>query len=253
MFLSKQCFRISFSQEELQEVIENLLKEKFWHEFRIASTSLLFEPYYFFSYDAFFEQKQEETGALVVKDTESGTMALNAASGEFDENISELIEQEEPEILKNSPVPQGIESEIERIAVSEAEVKRIAPMRLAAKLETSKQNIEISNVKLAFVPFWIAKVEIKGQNYEIAVNAVNGSIASQDEIPCREKSLLELTGETIFELKKPSAWVDYSKRVADSISNSKILHSIGKAVLTNHYVQIAIIIIIIVVLFWPRP
>lgn len=252
MFLSKPCFPVSFSKEELEGLVKETLGGKHWRDFKTVSTTLLFEPYYFFSYDVFFEKKQEETGALVVSDTQAGSMALNAVSGEFDEEISALAEEEEPVILKESPVPEGVKTEIERVGLSEQEIKRIAPMRLAAKLEVSKSSVEISGIKLAFVPFWRVEVEINGKNFELVVNAVNGEVAPEDEIPYREKSLLELTGETLSELKSPNAWLDYSGRVYRRIVGSGIMRSIGKAILTNRYVQIALVIIILAILFWPR-
>ena len=252
MFLSKPCFPVSFSKEELDGLVKETLGGKHWRDFKTVSTTLLFEPYYFFSYDVFFEKKQEETGALIVSDTQAGTMALNAVSGEFDEELSALAEESEPEILKDSPVPEGVEAEVERVGLSEQEVKRIAPMRLAAKLEVSKTNVEISGIKLAFVPFWRAEVEIGGKTFELVVNAVNGEVASEEEIPYREKSLLELTGETLSELKSPNAWVDYSSRIYHRIVGSKIMQSIGRAVLTNRYVQVAIVVIILAIIFWPR-
>ena len=252
MFLSKPCFPVSFSKEELDGLVKEAWGGKHWRYFKTVSPTLLFEPYYFFSYDVFFEKKQEETGALVVSDTQAGSMALNAVSGEFDEELSALAESEEPEILKASPVPEGVETEIERVGLSEQEVKRIAPMRLAAKLEVSKSNVEISGIKLAFVPFWRVKVEIGGKAFELVVNAVNGEIASEDEIPYREKSLLELTGETLSELKSPNAWVEYTGRVYNRIVGSGIMRAVGKAILTNRYVQLAIVVIILAILFWPR-
>jgi len=253
MFLSKPCFPVSFAKEEVDALVKKTLGRKYWRDYNTSKTSLFFEPYYLFTYDALFEEKSEETGALVAKDTESGDMALNAVSGEFDEKVAPLIEEQEPEILKASPAPEGVEVEIERAYLSEAEVKKIVPMRLAAKLGVARQNIELSGFTFAFIPFWRIDVEVNEKEYELVVNAVTGEIAPEDEIPYREKSILELVGETVSELRSPNAWVEYSQRVLQRIVESEILHSIGKAILTNRYVQIAIVVVILAVAFWPKP
>lgn len=253
MFLSKPCFEIGFSKEELEALVKKTLGRKYWREYKTAKTTLLFEPYFLFTYDALFEEKSEETGALVAKDTESGDMALNAVSGEFDEKVAPLIEEQEPEILKESPAPKGVEVEIERAYLNESEVKKIAPMRLAAKLGVARHNIELSGFQLAFVPFWRVDVEIGGKEFELVVNAVTGEIAPEDEIPYREKSVLELAGETVMELRAPSAWLEYSKNIVNDIAESQLLHSIGNAIMTNRAVQIAIVVIILAIVFWPKP
>ncbi|MBS3058717.1 MAG: hypothetical protein J4478_04945 [Candidatus Diapherotrites archaeon] len=253
MFLSKPCFPVTVQKEELEGIAKEALKERHWHNFKISSTSLVFSPFYFFSYDAFFEEKSEETGALVVKDTQAGSMALNAVSGEFDEGIAGIADSEEPVMLKESPAPEGVEVEVERASISESEVKRISPIRLAATLGVARHNVEISKLSLAFVPFWLLSLQdSSGKSFELSVNAVNGEVLESEEIPFREKGALELTGETISELKKPSAWLDYSKRVLARIAGSGILHSIGKALLTNRIVQVIILVIIALIVFWPR-
>ena len=177
-------------------------------------------------------------------------MALNAVSGEFDEDVSALLEDSEPVILKESPVPEGVEVEIERIAFSEAELKRVAPMRLAAKLEVAKHNVELSGIKLAFVPFWEIFVKLEEQEFELVVNAVNSEFAEETEIPYRKKSLMELTAETMSELKSPNAWVDYSGRIYHRVVGSKPMQSFGKAILSNRWVQAGIIILIIILILW---
>ncbi|MDO8647477.1 MAG: hypothetical protein Q7R70_03605 [Candidatus Diapherotrites archaeon] len=252
MFLTKPSFPVSFTKEQLGELVKKTLGRKFWHHYETKSTMLQFLPYYFFAYDAFFEEKNADSGALVVKDTQAGSMALNAQSGEFDESLLELGESEEPIMLKESPAPEGIEVDIERANMSESEVKKIAPIRLAAKLGVSKQNVELSNFKLVFVPFWRVEVIINEETFELVVNATTGEIAPEDEIPYREKSIMELTGETAMELRRPSAWLEYSRAVYHSVVDSETMRSIGKAIMTNHYLQAAIIIILIIILFWPR-
>nr|HPM85972.1 hypothetical protein [archaeon] len=52
-------------------------------------------------------------------------------------------------------------------------------------------------------------------NYKLNINAIEAFIEGIKEVPNRQKGYLEVTKETINELKTPSNWIKYSKEVVE--------------------------------------
>lgn len=246
MIFRKSAFPLSFTVEELTAFVEGLVKEKDWREFKVGEISLSYKPFYFFNFTSFTELKDEESGMMTVSGSESGKMVFDAESGELNEELSYLIEENSP--TSSVKPPQGYPCETIPPAFSIQEVKKIAGLKLAEKLSLPKDNVEVSGVRLVFVPVWIAFITVSQGTFKIEVNAVDGSLMREEQVPFREKGFLELTGETLQELKQPGKWLEYSKGIAGSVYHSSLLHSIGKAIMQNYWLQIAIIIFLIVLI-----
>jgi hypothetical protein len=61
------------------------------------------------------------------------------------------------------------------------------------------------------MPLYKTVAIIDEKEYPLIINAIDGSIQGIEVIPEREKGYFEITRETINELKRPSAWIKYSK------------------------------------------
>lgn len=244
--LKKPSFPISFTFEDTVAMIESLIKSRHWTEFDVAEVKLVYTPYWIFHYDAYLESIDEETGEKTVSDIESGEIALNAATRELNDEVPELLESYPLEKVKKPP--EGYKFEVIRPRISEPELKEIAAVKLAHKMNLAKANILISDTQLVFVPSWIVFVTVAEGTYRLNVNAVTGETLGEEEVPERERGWIEVTQETLKELQEPGAWMHYSRALAGgilaAIANAPGIH----AFLTNRRLQIFLLIIILVLL-----
>ncbi len=98
MKLKEKSFPLSFSLQDTTDFIKETVQEKNWESFEVIEVKLVFIPYYFFSFDAFFEEENK-----TVSRTEHGKAALNGMTAELEEILvpeSDELIQEIPELKK---------------------------------------------------------------------------------------------------------------------------------------------------------
>lgn len=231
-------FPIIFTVEQLSSFIESLINERHWSNFETTSIKLEFVPFYFF-YCHFFK---EEKGTVVEEETKS--FAFNASALELDEKTGELHKKNKPKEFEKPEAEYPFEFLEENCSLDE--FKKIAVQKLSKNLKVPKQNIEVSGIKKVLVPIWIAFVSLPNkETHKIEVNAVNGKLLQEHKVPFREKGFIELTQETLSELKNPNAWIHYTKSVSSTVFHSSLIHRIGKPFVENRVLQIAIIVIVL--------
>lgn len=247
MILGKKAFLVSFDLERMQGLVKEHLGERHWKKFDLGEITLSYAPYYVFNFDAFLESDQG--GKSVVSDHDSGTMAMNAVSGELSDEVAELAEENEIAFVKSPG--EGISFEVEKPSYSAEEVKRIAPLRIASKLGIGKEGVIASGFELAYLPEWVAKVKLEGEEYDLRVNAVSGEVISEEEIPFRQKGWGEVTKETLSDLKHPRGWVSHSRRLA-STTHGAVYHPKAKnafqSFLENREFQLALLVLIAILI-----
>ncbi len=208
MFLGNPVFPVSFELEQVTKLIEETLRKKSWQEFEVATLQLILTPFYVFYYDAAFEE--EKGGKQVVKKTKRGRLALNAVTGELSKELAESMPNEK-ELVKE--LPDQYPAEVKGSEFSQEEAKKVAVIKTAEQLETTKDSIILSGFKTVYYPMWIASITVAGKNHQLEISAVTGQIFGEETVPERPKGFLEITRETLHELREPGAWLRYSREI----------------------------------------
>ncbi|MCR4335319.1 MAG: hypothetical protein NUV57_02160 [archaeon] len=251
MFIEKPAFPVSVDLSEAGEKVSNLLKEKHWNGFTFSSTNLIYVPYYFYSYDV-VEETEKKTNHVF-----SGSKAFNAFNKEFDSAVADLILLEN--VSRSNEVSEEDDPRVLVSKMNESEAKEILLIKTASLENTSKKNVMISGLEMFYVPFWIAKIEVKSNVSEahelnLRINATTGNIVNKSSVPFRDKGFSELTSEAFEELSNPSEWIKYSVELVSKVSkgfnqtNGKPDYSLS---FSNPDVLILILAIIaILVILW---
>ncbi len=213
MFVGTPVFPISFPLEKVAELIEDIILKKNWKSFEKGEVKLVLAPFYLFYYDVAFEKNGKSTGK-----TKHGRLALNGETAELSKELAESIPNE-------SGLVQELDDEypliIRKAIFSKVEAEKIALLKTASILEADRKDIVLTGFKEIYYPMWIAFATVADQTYEFEISAVTGEVFGEEKVPEREKGFVELTHETLQELKKPGAWVKYSKEIAQ-IGGGKI-------------------------------
>lgn len=207
-----QTFKINFNIRASVEIVNSAIRSKHWKNFSCAELRLAYFPYWFFSFDA-FSVKEDKTISRHV----SGKKTLDGVSGELSGFLSDLFEKDGSNVQDSPTDLFPFEKTEPKLSKKEAE--EIAPIKIAAELGFAKENVKITGLELFFVPFWQTFATVNNQNFRIQMNAVSGEMLGIKSVPQREKGFLELTTETIRELKEPGAWVKYSKNLVNNVTS----------------------------------
>jgi hypothetical protein len=183
-------------------------KKKNWHKFEIATLKLILVPYFYFNYHYFREK--EKNGEKIVESSTDGFLAMNAETLSMDEETTKLAKENIG--AKTSEAP-GIEFKILESAVEKSEQTQVIAFKTAEYFKIPRSNIIVSGVKKIYLPLYESFVTVQEGTFQVHINAVNGKISGIEKVPEREKGIIEITKETINELKEPSAWVEYTKGI----------------------------------------
>ena len=216
MQIGSPSFAVSFGLEEVKKLIAETLKKKDWHTFKHGDITLSFVPHYTFYYDAFTEEQTDK--GKKITETKRGALALNAVSGEIDKEVSKELEK----IGLATKLPE-VKAKFQKPAMDKAEAKSIAEIKTAAFLASHPEKLVISNLKIVFYPLWTLGIEVEEGNFELHVSGTNGKVFGEEKIPWRKKGLIELTTETLSELKSPAAWGKYTVETGKTITGSRTL------------------------------
>ena len=207
MFVGDPVFPVVFEIEKVAELIEATLKKKSWQAFDRGEVKLVLQPTYIFYYDAVFEEGGKPKGK-----GERGRLALNAETAELDKGMAETMPPDN-ELVKE--LPDDYPLVVRKPLFSKAEAEKIALLKTAALIGADRNNVVLTGFKVVYYPMWLAFVTVKKKTYELKISAVTGELFGEEQVPEREKGFVEITNETLHELKEPGAWVKYSKEIAD--------------------------------------
>ena len=211
MKLKEKSFPLHFSLNETTDFIKSTLEEKNWLEFEVIEVKLVFIPYYFFSFDAFYE----EEGKKIVSETVNGKLALNGKTAE----LEEIEAPEETELTqKIEGIPENIPFEELKFEFTE-KIESIAQIKTAAHLKTAKDNVLIHSLKKVLFPVWIIDFSVEENTFQFQLSGIDGEVISEQEIPERKLGFWEITSETLNELKNPSSWVNYTTSIISDSAN----------------------------------
>jgi hypothetical protein len=249
MRLGHVSFPIKVSIEDITTQIKGFLEEKGWEEFEIPKPELVFFPYWVFNYNSFSESA-DETGVKTTAEGEQGITAMNGQNSELEEEIGSVYDQLESELVHK---PIETEFKVIRFRIREAEANRLAQLKIAAKLGIDKENVVISGLKQVYFPVWIGSASFEEQTIEFQIDAVQGNLLSEEEVPERGRTAGELAGETFSDLRNPFNWVLYLFNIIKGIVlffwNNPFSKWFREELRTNPRFQIAILLLIVFLIF----
>jgi hypothetical protein len=243
MKLKEKSFPLTFSLEEATSFVKSVLEEKNWQEFQLIETKLVFFPYYFFSYHAFFEKEK------TVSETLQGKLALNARTSELEE-----IPFHDKELVQEIKEPKAIPFEEMEFELKE-KASLIAQLKVAEKLKLPKENVIIHSIKKVLYPVWIIDFSVGNQHFQFMLSGVNGQILSEIQVPERKQDFWEIASEALNELKSPRNWMKYSASIASDTTNFFVKNTFSGNFLHNllynwKYQTFILLIILAIILFW---
>jgi len=216
MFLGNKVFPISFQIEQVAELVEETLQKKNWKAFERGEIKLILTPFYLFYYDAVFEENGKPTGK-----TERGRLALNAETSELSRELADSMPSEEELVTE---LPDSYPLIVRKPLFSRPEAEKIALLKTSSMVEADRKDIVLTGFSVVYYPIWLAFVTVAEETYQLEISAITGEVFGEEKVPEREKGFVEITRETLQELKKPGAWVKYSREIVD-ITGDKLSRS----------------------------
>ncbi len=216
MLMDNPTLKLSISSNDIPGILKAVLKEKHWRNFQVASVKLVYVPHWFFNFDMYFESQEGIQ-------TYSSQMALDAVTGKLNPIIVE--------ILKEIPVEKIREisgGEVEKPTIGKDELKEVAKIKMAGELKIPKDKLTIYGANLTYVPVYRAWVSLGKRIVRIDIDGISGSPINVQDVPEKERGIIEVTADMIEDLKTPEGWIDYSKKAGDWIS--EVAKSTGGAV-----------------------
>lgn len=257
MYLGNPLLPLTLSAEEALKKISEVLKEKNWTDFESGELKLVLIPYFLYTYH--YHTQSEENKEAVVKTTKDGTLALNGATLKVEEETVEIIHENLNKLAKE--IPQ-IEHEVKKSLITKSTQEHLLKIKTAEFFSLPKDNVVISGIKQYMIPMFEMFTTIAKENYDISVNAVTGNVYGVDKVPEREKGFMEITKETLNDLKDPKQWLIYTKGLASetrkflSEKESKEEPNIDQApkiekvsILTSKWMYILIIILALFLIY----
>jgi hypothetical protein len=208
MYLGNPSLPLKFSLKDSISIAEKKLVENNWNKFDKFKSKLVLKPFYYFNYHFFKEKIVDEQN--VIESSVDGFLSLDAIKLKLDEANGKLIFDNLKEITSKAP-------EIEFVKLNDniekKELKAIINLKIAEYFHIPKQNIVVSSIKKCFLPVYELEFLLNEKKVIVKVNAATNEILNPKDIPFREKSISEITQETLEELTDPSSWIKYIKEI----------------------------------------
>lgn len=209
MILSLPTYKLRIRLNDALGILDGIMKEKHWHRFEVASIKLVYEPYWLFNYDVYLEMKDQVRGT--VSQSFGSRMALNAVTGELAPEIIRVVESQPVETEKE--ISHSIEFEVDKPTITEEDIKSVAKVKISGQVGIGREGVVVSGLKAVYLPVWRVFTSIKSKGtYRIDIDGLMGLPYNYQQVPERERGILEITQETLEELKDPSAWGKYAKK-----------------------------------------
>lgn len=207
MILENPALALNIDMQSILEILESTLKERNWEHFELANLKLTYVPYYIFNYDTLIEQKIEEQ---TFSEGFSGLMAMNAINGKLEPLLTQIMNDQPVDYERE--ISHEMQYEMLNPAISMQEVKDTCKIKLAGQFKVGKDSLAVSGFRLVYWPVWKVFVTLPSKKVQrIEVEAVSGYPMNIEEVPEREKTWMEVTSDTLKELKTAKGWVNLSK------------------------------------------
>ncbi|MDO8625431.1 MAG: hypothetical protein Q7R47_05085, partial [Candidatus Diapherotrites archaeon] len=193
--LGKPCLPILIAAEDAVAQVKEMLAKNNWkeEETKIEKPALVFLPFWFFHFDSFREETDPESQEKSTTEGDRGTAALDAISGDVDDAVPPLFDTYSDQLTTKSAVEHF---KIERSHFRDTEVQKLAQLRMAAKLSIPKDDVVISGVRLVYLPVWIISAVFEDNEMDFEIEAVEGALVSEEEVPFKGHTASELARET---------------------------------------------------------
>ena len=208
MYLGNPTLPLTLPVNEALVKVEAVLKEKNLINFEIGTMKLVLVPYFFFNYHYYTEK--EENNQMVIDKTVDGQLILNANQLKIEKDLLKVFIENIKKISNTAPLIEFTELET---LVGKIHQKEILAVKTAEEFNVPKDHVVISSINKYYLPVYETFITIEKENYRININAINGDVSGVDKVPEREKGFMEITKETLNELKDPKAWLKYSKEM----------------------------------------
>ena len=206
MYLGNPLLPITVTAESAEASLKKKLAQKNWHEYELAKLKLDLVPYFLFNYHYYIES--DNGGKSTIKNTVHGTLAVDGHDISVREDLTDLIKYTWKKAVAEVPRDEFDEKWCN---IEKKEQDEVLQLTTAEHFNVPKQNVVISSARKFFVPLYKTSVKLEEYEYQFIINAVDGTISGLKEVPVREKGYMEITKETVRELKSPKSWVKYSK------------------------------------------
>ncbi len=216
MLIDNPALQLSISSDNIPGILHAILKEKHWKNFQVANVKLVYVPHWFFNFDMYFETPEGIQ-------TYSSQMALDAVTGKLNPIIVEILK--EIPVGKTNEIKEG---EVEKPTISKDELKEVAKIKIAGELKIPKDKLTIYGANLVYVPVYRAWVTLGKRIVRLDIDGISGSPINIQDVPEKERGVIEITADMIEELKTPEGWIDYSKKAGNWIG--EIAKATGGAV-----------------------
>ncbi|MGI6589268.1 MAG: hypothetical protein ACOX1V_01230 [Candidatus Iainarchaeum sp.] len=214
MYLGNPLLPINISSSKAEELIKKELSKRNWVEFDIPPLKLNLVPCFLFNYHYYIESDNE--GKNTIKSTVHGILAIDGHEIKLRPDLVELLKHNWKDTMQEVPRGEFVEKYCN---ISKNDQMEVIKLKVAHYFDIPKQNVVISDLRKLLVPFYKTTIKVNQIEYKLSINAVDGVIEGIKEVPNREKSYLEITKETINELKTPSNWIKYSKEVIGEVTS----------------------------------
>jgi len=236
--LGNPLLPINVTAPSAADLIKKELEKRNWHEYELKPLKLFIVPYFLFNYHYFIEDSIDTK--RTIKKAIHGILAVDGHKIVVREDYVELIKHS---WKKSSPeLPKGEFNE-KWCNIDKREQDEVLKLKTAEYFNVPKINIVVSSAKKFFLPIYKTSVIAGKKEYPLTINAIDGNIEGISAVPNREKGYIEITRETINELKIPSNWLKYTKEIlwasATSVYSTSKSHKRGHGNSKNIYSRLS--------------
>ncbi len=235
------AFPVSFSRAKLDTHIKALLESKHYRHFTLGTGVIYFFPFWIFNYDAY-----KETDAK--PELKSGFTAISALDSEILPGFGEKYGKHMENI---GQIQLNVNYAVKEPKLPKEEAMRIAPLKIAAQTGFPKAGIELTKVRLVYIPEWHVSATVDEKDYDFKFMATTGELSGAEKIPEKDVKWADAADDAISEFSDPRSWPKYAGELyrdfVGLLSKGKGLSSI----LANPMFRIILLIILAaIVILW---
>jgi len=217
MYLGNPLLPINESPLTAEQIVRKQMEKKNWLEFEVKPLTLELVPFFLFNYHYYLENTGD--GKKTIKSSVHGILAVDGHAIKIRDDLVELLKNNWKKAIPE--VPRG-NFDQKWCNIDKREQDEVLKIQTAKFFDVPKENVVVSQARKLLLPWYRTEVIVDKKKYPLIIIAVDGSVHGVKNIPQREKGYLEITRETVSELKKPSNWINYSKEAfSDLFSASK--------------------------------
>jgi hypothetical protein len=203
--------------EDVSAEIEKALKKKNWKTFEASEPLLRLVPFFLFNYHYF--EENDAGGRKLINKSHDGILAFNGYAIKIEDELTEPIKLNWKYSVIEAP---KLKFKEKWNNLEKKEQQEILQIKTAQYFSVPKENVVISQAKKIFVPYFESYIKVNEKSYEVAYNALLKKFLDIDKVPVREKSIREITVETLNELRKPANWGKYAFEITKTIFGKSV-------------------------------